>query len=187
MNTKKIAGISALSALSLILAMVINIRPFPVASFLVYEPADVPIMLGAYIFGIPAGLIMTIVVSVIQGVTINADGGIIGIIMHLIATGTFVIVSGLIYKKWHSNKGLILSASIGFVVWVGIMICCNMLMMPLFTGAPLKAVLALMLPAILPFNLLKAGLNAISAVILMQILKKPINKFFGNRFNKYDE
>ncbi len=42
----------------------------------------------------------------------------------------------------------------------------NMIFTPLFMGAPLETVLAMMVPAIIPFNLLKAGINCTVTFLL---------------------
>lgn len=46
------------------------------------------------------------------------------------------------------------------------MVLMNMIFTPLFMGAPLETVLALMIPAIIPFNVLKAGINGVITFFL---------------------
>lgn len=46
-----------------------------------------------------------IVVAVVQGLTVSAASGVYGIIMHIIATGTFVLVAGFLYQKHKTKKG----------------------------------------------------------------------------------
>ena len=52
-----------------------------------------------------------------------------------------------------------------------IMSICNLLLTPIFLGAPLQTVLDLMLPAIVPFNLLKATINS----VITFFVYKPIS------------
>ena len=40
-----------------------------------YDPADIPILIGTFLFGTSGGLILTVLVSVIQGLFISGDGG----------------------------------------------------------------------------------------------------------------
>ena len=56
---------------------------------------------------------MTVVTSVIQGLTVSAQSGPYGIIMHIIATGTFVLVAGLIYRNHKSKKKAIIALIAG--------------------------------------------------------------------------
>ncbi|MEG1510156.1 MAG: ECF transporter S component, partial [Clostridia bacterium] len=104
MSSKKIAGLGILSALSIVLASVIHFPLFAIAPFLEYDPADIPIFITTFMYGPLTGLIITIFVSLIQGFTVSAQSGVYGIIMHVIATGTFVIVAGNIYKHKKTLK-----------------------------------------------------------------------------------
>ncbi len=57
---------------------------FSAAAFLEYEPMDVSILIAGFAFGPLAGLAVTAVSSVIQGVTVSAAvGGWVGILMAL--------------------------------------------------------------------------------------------------------
>ena len=72
---------------------------FPAAAFLEYDPADIPILIGTFAYGPIAGFILTIVVSLIQGSTVSAGSGVIGIVMHIVATGSCTLICGTIYQK----------------------------------------------------------------------------------------
>lgn len=179
MNTKKIAVLAVMSAISLILVFCLHIPIFPVAPFLEYDPADIPIIMCTYIFGPSTGLILTFVVCVLQGVTVSAQSGIIGILMHFVATGSFVIVSGLLFKYLNKTKlttlpNLIISTVCGIIAWVAMMILWNIWLTPVFMGIPREAVYQLMLPAILPFNVIKPTVNATLACILYFALRGSI-------------
>lgn len=99
----RLAKLGLLAALSIVLVFFIHFPIFPTAKFLEYDPADIPIMIATFAFGPWYGLMTTIVVAVVQGLTVSASGGIYGIIMHIIATGTFVLVAGFLYQK-HKTK-----------------------------------------------------------------------------------
>ena len=90
MNTRKITGIALLSALAVVLLYIPGLRfpIFPMAPFLEYDACDIPIMFATFAYGPISGLIVTFIVSVIQGTTISAGSGIYGILMHIIATGS---------------------------------------------------------------------------------------------------
>lgn len=55
---------------------------------------------------------------------------------------------------------------LGALVQTAAMVLMNMIFTPLFMGAPLETVLALMIPAIIPFNVLKAGINGVITFFL---------------------
>jgi riboflavin transporter FmnP len=116
-------------------------------------------MICAFAYGPAAGFILTAVVSFIQGMTVSAQSGIIGIIMHIFATGCCVLVAGNIYKKNKSKKTAIFALICGAIAQTLAMVVMNMIFTPLFMGAPLEVVMSMMIPAIIPFNALKAGIN----------------------------
>ena len=58
-------------------------------------------------------VVLTVVVSVIQGLTVSAGSGIYGIIMHIIATSTLVLVAGTIYKVRHTRSGAVIALAAG--------------------------------------------------------------------------
>ncbi len=181
LSTKKIAGIGMLAALSVILVTFIHFSIFPAVSFLEYDPADIPIFIGTFVYGPTVGLILTVVVSVLQGLTVSAGSGWIGIVMHIIATGSFVLTAGYIYKFHKTLKGAIISLVSGCLVWVSVMMLCNLALTPLFFpdyDAGFKTVLELLIPFILPFNLIKAGVNSVITFILYKSMHKFLKKYF---------
>ncbi len=170
-QTVKLAKMGMLVAISIVLVLVIRI-PFPPLPFLEYDPADIPILIGTFAFGPVAGLVLTVVTSLVQGLTVSAGSGAYGVIMHIVATGTFVIIAGLIYKFNHTRKGALIAVICGALAMILIMIPANLLVTPLFTGMPRSAIYS-MLPAIIGFNAMKAGINGLVTFLLY----KPMSKF----------
>ena len=101
MNNKKtvrLAKMGMLVAISVVLAYFVHFPIIPGLNFLEYDPADISIFIGTFAFGPLGGIALTVVTSLIQGLTVSAGSGAYGIIMHIIATGTFVLVAGNIYR-----------------------------------------------------------------------------------------
>lgn len=171
-TAKKLTTMAMFTAISIVLVSLIHFPIFPAATFLEYDPADIPIFIATFLFGPFTGLILTLLVSVIQGLTVSAQSGIIGIIMHFVATGSFTLLAGFLYKKMPSKKGLLFSSIAGALLMTIVMVLWNLILTPIFMGAPRAAVVALMLPAIIPFNLIKAGLNAALAAVIYQVLSQ---------------
>lgn len=164
-KTTRLAKMGMLVAISVVLVYFIHFPIFPAVAFLEYDPADIPILMGTFAFGPLAGVLLTVVTSVIQGVTVSAQSGLYGIIMHIIATSVLVLVAGFIYKKNKTRKGAVLALVCGTVAMVIVMICANMVITPLFMGVPRSVVWDLM-PFIAGFNLVKAGINGLVTFIL---------------------
>ena len=147
-------------AISVVLVYIIHFPIFPAVPFLEYDPADIPILIGTFLFGPFAGTVLTVVTSIVQGVTVSAHSGIYGILMHIIATGAFVLTAGLIYKKNKTKKTAIIALLLGTLAMALIMIPANLVITPLFMGTPVNVIWDLM-PFIVAFNAIKAGINGV--------------------------
>lgn len=164
---KQITTMGILIAISIILVVSPLRFPWPLAPFLVYEPGDVPILIGGFIFGPIAGVILTVITSIVQALTVSQDG-IFGCVMHILATSSLVGISALIYSKKKTFKSAIVGCVIGSVAMTVVMGILNLALDPFFYGMTFDAVLKLMVPAILPFNFIKAVLNSIVFLIIFK-------------------
>lgn len=180
MKTNKIVKMAMLCALSIIFMLLIRFPLIPSAPFLEYEPADMPILIGAFLYGPLSGLVITVVVSIIQAITVSAASGWIGLVMHIISTGTFVVIAGLIYKKFHTFLGAIIAAVCGCLCMTLIAIPLNLIFTVKFLGVPYDVVKGMIPTAIIPFNIIKSGINSIIGLIVYKTIThiSPINRPF---------
>lgn len=160
-NTKHVVTLAMLAAVSVLLMYFVHFPIFPSAPFLEYDMADVPILIGTFLMGPVSGLIITVVVSIIQAMTVSASSGWIGAVMHICATGGFVIVAGLLYRRFRTRKGAVAALISGTVIMTLLMIPLNLIFTVRFLGAPREVVVAMLLPTIIPFNLIKGFANSI--------------------------
>ncbi|NLZ38787.1 MAG: ECF transporter S component [Firmicutes bacterium] len=181
MNVRKMVTMAMLAAVSVLLMYLVRFPIFPAAPFLEYDMADVPILIGTFLLGPVCGLILTVVVSVIQAMTVSASSTWIGAVMHIFATGSFVIVAGCIYHKVRTRIGAVLSLVLGSLVMTLAMIPLNLIFTVRFLGAPREVVVAMLVPTIIPFNLIKAAINSVitfsvyktvAKVLRLQIVEK---------------
>lgn len=173
-QTRKLVVMALLVAVSVVLIYAIRFPLVPAAAFLEYDPADIPILIGALAYGPVAGVMLTVIASIIQGVTVSAGSGLYGIVMHIIATSTLVIVAGSIYKVRRTKSGAILALVCGTLSMGLIMMPANHFITPMFTGWPTAAVDALLLPGILPFNLIKAGINSVVTFLVYKTVSRYV-------------
>lgn len=164
-KTVRLAKMGMLVAISIVLVYFIHFPIFPAVAFLEYDPADISILIGTFAFGPLAGILLTVVTSVIQGVTVSAASGLYGIIMHVISTSVLVLASGLIYKYNKTRKGAVIALLCGVAAMTLVMIGANMIITPLFMGVPRNIVWSLM-PFIAGFNAIKAGINSVVTFLL---------------------
>lgn len=168
LSAKAISKLAMMAAISMVLLLIIRI-PFPPAPFLVYDPADMPIFITAFAYGPVAGLIVTIVVSLIQAFMLGGDG-LYGFLMHVVSTGIVAVLVGALYKNKKTKKRAIQCLIIGVIVAVVVMAGMNLLITPLYMGVETKAVLVMLPTVIIPFNALKFGLNAVLTFLLYKRL-----------------
>lgn len=164
---KQLTTMGILIAISIILVVSPLRFPFPTAPFLVYEPGDVPIMVGGFVFGPAAGVVLTVIASIVQALTVSKDG-VFGCIMHIFATSALVGISSLIYSKRKTFTSAIIGSVVGSLAMAAVMVLLNLALDPLFYGMTLDAVIKLIFPAILPFNLMKAVINSVVFLLIFK-------------------
>ena len=157
-RTVKLVKMGAMVAISVALVYLIHFPIFPAVAFLEYDPADIPILIGTFAFGPLAGLALTVVTSVIQGLTVSSGSGLYGILMHVIATGVLVIVYAALDCRKKTKNMAVVSLLCGMAAMAVVMMGANIVITPLFMGVSAEAVWSLM-PFIVGFNLIKAGIN----------------------------
>jgi riboflavin transporter FmnP len=81
--------------------------------------------------------------------------------MNVLAGVTLVGVAATYYRVEHTKRGAVRGLVLAIAVTTAVMIIANVLLTPIFYGLPRAQVIALVLPALLPFNLLKGLLNAL--------------------------
>lgn len=155
-KTKRITATAMLCAIAYV---VVVIGRIPVVLFLKYDPKDVIITLGGLIWGPMTSFIVSVIVSLIEMVTIS-ENGVLGCIMNIVSTCSFACTASVIYKKKRTLSGAVIGLVAGSLMMVLVMMLWNYLITPIYMGYPREAVAKLLIPAFLPFNLLKAGLNA---------------------------
>lgn len=168
MTNKSSSRIKMISSLAMLTAIAVAADIFlrlpNIGGFLTYEPKDVILTIGAFIFGPVAGLIMSLVVCTIEMVTISTTG-VIGLLMNFLASGVFIGVASVIYYRKKTLSRAIIGLIAGSLSMIVIMLLWNYIMTPIFMGVPREAVLEMFLPLLIPFNAIKAGLN--SALVLL--------------------
>jgi len=157
MDTRKITNVSLLTGISLFLMMTVRFPLFQ--PFLIYEPGDLPILMISFLYGPATGLSATLLLSILMAL-FTGLGGPFGAFMHFLATGILVGVAGHIYQKKHTLKGAIVGLIFGSVMMTAIMSLANYTLNPIFYGIPREAISKIMLPAIVPFNIVKGLINS---------------------------
>ncbi len=172
LSVKKTVLIAMLAAVAYLTVLFIRI---PVVLFLSYEPKDVIITVGGFLLGPLAAFLCSLIVSLVEMVTISSTGP-IGAMMNLLSTCAFSCTAAAYYKRKHTLRGAVWGLANGSVAMVAIMLLWNWLITPLYMGVDRQTVEALLLPAFLPFNVLKAGLNTALTLALYKPLVTALRR-----------
>ncbi len=156
---------SCLAAVALVLVYFIHFPLIPAAPFLEYDMADVPVLLVTVLFGPLWGLAVLTVVSAVQAFMLGGNGW-VGAVMHIVSSGVLVLIVGAFTRRRVRPVRLTVGLVLGTLAMAAVMVPMNLTLTVYFLGTPRAAVVKMLLPAILPFNLLKAGINsALTAVV----------------------
>lgn len=170
-NTRKMTTIGMLCALAYAAAAVGRV---PLVLFLKYDPKDAVLAITGFLFGPLSSLLAAGAVSLLEMVTLS-DTGVLGLLMNVLSSCSFACTAALVYQKRRRFSGAVTGLLCGWGCMVSAMLVWNYLITPLYMGIPRDEVVKLLLPAFLPFNLMKGGLNA--AITLL--LYKPVLSALG--------
>lgn len=172
-DTRKLVVLSMLAAIAYLMVTLIRV---PVVLFLSYEPKDVIIVIGGFLFGPLPAAAVSLVVSLVEMFTIS-DTGPIGALMNFLSTCSFACTAALIYHKHRTGKGAVLGLAAGSLVMVGVMLLWNYMITPLYmTGTSRQDIAAMLIPVFLPFNTLKAGLNTAITLLIYKPLTGALRR-----------
>lgn len=168
-GTKQLVVMALMCALALLLSFV-SFPIFPAASFLKLDISLVPSTAVGLAYGAGPGLLVGLACAVAHAAI---TGNWIGCVMSCIVAIVYIVPASLIYKSNHTLKGGIIALVVATIcLTVGIIIA-NLIIDPWFYGMPFDAVAALVLPAILPFNIIKGVLVS----VLTMLVYKTISNF----------
>jgi riboflavin transporter FmnP len=187
-------------ALFIAIGVILSFIEFPLIpgiEFLKYDASAVPALLVGFSFGPAAGCIVGILVAVIHAFDGNFWGGIMnsGIVVAYVLPASLVyryVVRRALAKLEPSpnteapspstagKKGLSVGVAGNIALVLGLVASCllmlaaaigmNLVVTPIYMQVPREAVVALLIPAIIPFNIIKSILNSILGFILLKSL-----------------
>ena len=167
---KKIILMAVFAALAYVSLFLTSYFP-KISGFLTLDIKDAVITLGAMFLGPVAAILISLVVSLIEMVTISTTE-FWGFLMNFLGSAVFAAVASWIYKYKKTFLGGIMGLVCGSISMVVVMILCDLFIIPLYTpGVTSEVVAGMILPTLLPFNAIKAILNS----ALVMFLYKPVS------------
>lgn len=169
-DTRQLVTMALMCAIGVLLSFV-EFPLLPGVTWLKYDASAMTAMVCGFAFGPAAGLAVGVVGAVIHGI-LMADFS--GAVMNILVVAGFILPAALVYRRSRTFKsgvvGLVLSAITATVM----AILGNLVITPMWLGVPLDAVVAMILPILTPFNLIKAGINAVLTLIVYKSISNLI-------------
>lgn len=193
LSTKNIAKIAILAALA---ALLMQFRfPLPFApSFLDFDLAEIPSLIGSFAMGPLAGFIIVVLKVLLKLLMNGTSTAMVGELSNIVVNGTLVIIAGAYYKKHRTFKGAIIAMILAvssmsivaalsnyFVIFPFYAKMFNMEINDLVgMGAKLNGLVSsyetLMLFTIIPFNLVKGIITSLVTTLLYPRISPLLKK-----------
>lgn len=176
-NVDRTVKLGLLGALAIALTLLVRIPAPPPVAFLEYDMGDVPMLFATYAYGPLWGALLAVIVAVIQGVTVSASSGAIGILMHILSSCAGIIPAGIYYRSHKTRKGAYISFIFYILSTMLVMVACNYFLSPLYFIGPelsykaAQGIVMSLIWYIIAFNLVKPVIN----VIITGFLYKPVS------------
>lgn len=169
-NTRQLVTMALMCAIASLFSFV-QIPLIPGVSFLTYDPSLMPAMVCGFAFGPGAGIAVGSIAAVIHGLIL---GEWVGSLMNIFATAFFVLPAALLYKRMHTLKGAIAGLVISVITATAGAILVNLTIGVWFYYGSADVIIPLILPALLPFNLVKTILNALLTLVVYKAVSNLI-------------
>lgn len=173
-NVRWLVFIGMLGAAAFILMATIQVPILPSAPYLRYDPSDVIGLIAAIIAGPVAGVAVVALKDALY--LLFRARSIFGPLANFIAVATFVGVSGwLLRGKRLTLSTLVGACAAGGLARVLVMIPANFVILNLQFGMPPSRVSDLLLPVIIPFNVMASVINTVlTAMIALAIRRRGL-------------
>ena len=170
-STKRIAVTALFCAVAAIATLFLEFPILPGVTFLKYDPSAIVALVAGFAFGPATGAVVSILPYLVHLAT---QSGLYGAFMAIVATLSLVLPASLVYQRMTSFRGAIVGMVVGAVVCLACCIAANIVVTPLYMGAPTEAVIAMIVPTLLPFNVIKIAINCIVTALVYKPLSKAL-------------
>ena len=139
-RTRRLTVMGLLCAVAYVVGAVCRI---PIVEFLKYEPKDVVIVIGGFLYGPLAAFAISAVVSLVEMITISSTGW-YGLLMNILSSCAFAGAAAFIYQRRHTLKGAICGLLAGTALMTLLMLLWNYIITPAYMGVPREAVVRML-------------------------------------------
>lgn len=182
---QKLLKIGLLAAIAAVLMITLQFPLLPSSSFLKYDFSGIPVLVAAFALGPVEGVGAAALKDLLFLFARPGPEDLIGVPMNFIAISVMAYVAGMVYSRFRTKKGALLSLLLGTLATTLAMVPANLLIYPIFAriflpGIPEPAwrnLIELVVACVIPFNLLKGAIDS----LVVFILYKRVAFFFKAR------
>ena len=146
-------------------ASLIELPIFPAAPWLKYDPSGIVCLVAGFAFGPYAAAIVSIL-GFLPHVFTSPWGALMGMLVALAIS----VPASLVYRRKRTRRGAMTGMALGMVIALVVALISNLLVTPLYAHMTVAQVAAMIVPILLPFNLLKFAIHAVVTFLIY----KPI-------------
>ena len=190
-SAKKIVLVGVFGAISTVLMLLSFNVPF-IPTFVKLDFSDLPVLLGGYLLGPLHGSLIALIKVLLNFFYNGSMTFGIGETVNLIGSLSFMLPAVLYYQRRRNFKSAVISLVIGTISATVVLLTANyFVMFPLYATVmnfPMEKIVAaahalnplvtdlgsLMVFALLPFNIVKFGLNSVLAMLMYKRLAQTL-------------
>lgn len=169
-STKRIA----MYALFVALSMAVSFVEFPIVpgvEWLKYDPSGIVSLVAGFAYG-PAAAVIVSVLGFLPHLFTNPWGTLMAVLVALALS----VPAALIYRRNKTRKGAVIGIIVGAIAALAMAIVGNLIVTPFYAHMTTAQVVALIVPAILPFNALKFTIHGVITFLIYKPISNLLNR-----------
>ena len=169
-STKRIA----MYALFVALSMAVSFVEFPIVpgvEWLKYDPSGIVSLVAGFAYG-PAAAVIVSVLGFLPHLFTNPWGTLMAVLVALALS----VPAALIYRRNKTRKGAVIGIIVGAIAALAMAIVGNIIVTPFYAHMTTAQVVALIVPALLPFNALKFTIHGVVTFLIYKPISNLLNR-----------
>ena len=169
-STKRIA----MYALFVALSMAVSFVEFPIVpgiEWLKYDPSGIVSLVAGFAYG-PAAAVIVSVLGFLPHLFTNPWGTLMAVLVALALS----VPAALIYRRNKTRKGAVIGIIVGAIAALAVAIVGNMIVTPFYAHMTTAQVVALIVPALLPFNAVKFTIPGVVTFLIYKPISNLLNR-----------
>ena len=164
----------AVYALFVALSMAVSFIEFPLipgVPWLKYDPSGIVCLVAGFAYG-PAAAVLVSVLGFVPHVFADPWGSLMAIAVALAMS----VPAALVYRRLRTRRGALIGIIAGAVVALAVAIIGNLLVTPIYADMTGEQVAAMIVPALLPFNLAKLAVHGVVTFLIYKPISNLLNR-----------